>query len=49
MFPIDFEVKRSSALDIKVEIRFPGSKQLSLPPRVTIAHIDYPWKENVPY
>jgi hypothetical protein len=31
--------QRSSALDIKVEIRFPGSKQLSLPPRVTISHI----------
>jgi hypothetical protein len=31
--------QRSSTLDIKVEIWFPGSKQLSLPPRVTISHI----------
>jgi hypothetical protein len=29
----------SGALDIKVEIRFPGSRHLSLPPRVTISHI----------
>jgi hypothetical protein len=31
--------QRSGALDIKVEIRFPGSRHLSLPPRVTISHI----------
>jgi hypothetical protein len=31
--------ERSSALDIKVEIRFPRSRHLSLPPRVTISHI----------
>jgi hypothetical protein len=31
--------QRSSALDIKVEIRFPSSRQLSLPPRITISHI----------
>jgi hypothetical protein len=31
--------QRSSTLDIRVEIWFPGSKQISLPPRVTISHI----------
>jgi hypothetical protein len=31
--------QRSSGLDIKVEIRFLGSRQISLPPRVTISHI----------
>ena len=31
--------QRSSALDIKVEIRFPGSRPLSLPPRILISHI----------
>ena len=31
--------QRSSELDIKVEIRFPGFRPLSLPPRVTISHI----------
>jgi hypothetical protein len=33
--------RRSSALEIKVEIRFPGSRPLSLPPRVTTSHISH--------
>jgi hypothetical protein len=43
MFPIDLWSKdqRSSALDIciKVEIRFPGSRMLPFPPRVTISYV----------
>jgi hypothetical protein len=31
--------QRSSTLEIKVEIQFPGSRPLSLPPKVTISHI----------
>jgi hypothetical protein len=31
--------QRSSALEIKIEIQSPGSRPLSLPPRVTISHI----------
>jgi hypothetical protein len=31
--------QRSSALDIKVKVRFTGSIPLTLPPRVTISHI----------
>jgi hypothetical protein len=31
--------QRSGALDIKEGILFPGSRHLSLPPRVTISHI----------
>jgi hypothetical protein len=32
-------VKRPSALDIEVEIKFLGSGTLPFPPRVTISHI----------
>jgi hypothetical protein len=39
MFPSDFEVKRSSALDIKVEIWFSGSGILFFPLGDTISHI----------
>jgi hypothetical protein len=39
MFPIDFEVQRSIAQDIEVEIQFLGYRTLPLTPRVTISHI----------
>jgi hypothetical protein len=41
--------QRSSTLDIRVEIQFPGSRPLSLPPIFTITRIDYPWEEDAPY
>jgi hypothetical protein len=42
--------QRSSALDIKVEIWFPGSRPLSLHPESPYhTHIDYPLDEDVPY
>jgi hypothetical protein len=40
---IKFGVKGSSALDIEIEIQFPGSRMLLFLPRFTIIkHMDYP-------
>jgi hypothetical protein len=51
MFPTDFGVKgeRSSTLDIKEEMWFPGSRLLSLPPESPYHTYRYPWEEDVSY
>jgi hypothetical protein len=49
MFPINFGAQMSSELVIKEQIRFPGSRMLPFPTRVTISHMDYPWEDDVPY
>jgi hypothetical protein len=51
MFPVDFGVQRSSALDIEEEIRFLGSRMpldlFTYSHHVT--HVDYSLKEYAPY
>jgi hypothetical protein len=39
IFPIDFEAQTSIALDIEIEIQFPGSRTLPLTHTDTISHI----------
>jgi hypothetical protein len=39
IFPIDFEVQRSIALDKEIQIPFPGSNTLPLTHTDTISHI----------